>query len=318
MSVTPTKVLGWSSIQGILAAILIFAVGGPAGFSLYGFSWKLPWDQELAATPRDKPLAEAAGTVPLISIPQRSPLTVERIWSSPSTVVFCVSVKNDQNRSMSIRSGHLNLSEVGIADIDWASAAPLTWEARRLQVANVQIIADREAPGTVHGFILDLTVPPGHERKFLLQIQAVNVPASDQNRFCAVGSLVLEDGTAELATPDIDLFGARLAQGDRHVGVSPVATRVEPLSPLRRELRTEAPVAQRPPAYAVRPPEPPSSVEKLTNQLGKVRSYATDLRNKIPLPFTSTTFNLPPPPNTSSPELSPPPSFAGQRAIPER
>ena len=110
-----------------------------------------------------------------------------------------------------------------MANADWPTVALPPWDGVRFQLAKIQILADKELPGTARAFSLDLTIPPGHQRKFLLQIDAANVPIWQHNRFFAVGSLVLEDGSAELATPDMNLFGRRLAQDDPGACLSPVA-----------------------------------------------------------------------------------------------
>ena len=155
--------------------------------------------------------------------PPRASLTVDRVWAGQSRVVFCVTVQNQQERSLHLRSGHVNLSEVGMANADWPAVTLPPWDGVRFQLAKLQIVAAKELPGTARAFALDLTIPPGHQRKFLLQIDAANVPIWQHNRFFAVGSLVLEDGAAELATPDMNLFGQRLATVTTGTILSPVA-----------------------------------------------------------------------------------------------
>lgn len=207
MSATPSKVFSWPSLQGLLVASALLAMGTPAGFSIGGLSWKFPWLSETSATPRTAQPTVAIANKPVLP---SSSIAVQRVWSSQASVMFCVTVKNDQGHSIHLRSGHLNLSEVGMANADWPAVAPPQWDAVRLQLAKVQIFADRELPGTPHGFKIDLKIPPGHQRKFLLQIDAANIPIWQHNRFFAVGSLVVEEGAAELATPDLNLFGQRL------------------------------------------------------------------------------------------------------------
>lgn len=220
MSATPAKMVSWTGIQGLLVVAAIFLIGTPAGFSFCGLSWKFPWLSEVSSPTRDIPVAQLVVNKPE---PRSASLTVDRVWAGQSRVVFCVTVRNEQGRSLHLRSGHVNLSEVGMANADWPAVTLSPWDGVRFQLAKIQIFADKELPGTARAFNLDLTIPPGHQRKFLLQIDAASVPIWQHNRFFAVGSLVLEDGAAELATPDINLFGQRLAQGAPGASLSPVA-----------------------------------------------------------------------------------------------
>jgi hypothetical protein len=234
MATTTARWLGWSSVQGILIGSAIFAMGSPAGFSVCGLSWKFPWFVDPSAASSDAhPLAAIGGKSASLSqspsLPQRS-LSADCIWISPTSVMFCVTVRNDERHSIHLHSGHVNLSEVGVANTDWPSMPLPTFEALRIQSAKVQIAADGELPGNPRSFSIDLTVPPGHERRFLLQIDAANLPQWQQNRFFAVGSLVQEDGTAELATPDINLFGQRLTPKPSTATVSTVVNQPIDLS----------------------------------------------------------------------------------------
>ncbi|MCE9553979.1 MAG: hypothetical protein K8T91_11470 [Planctomycetes bacterium] len=220
MSATPAKLVSWSSIQGLVVAAAIFLIGTPAGFSFAGLSWKFPWLSEASSPARDTPAAQLVVHKPE---PRIATLTVDRVWVGQARVVLCVTVRNEQGRSLHLRSGHVNLSEVGMNHADWPAVTLPPWDGVRFQLAKIQIFADKELPGTARAFALDLTIPPGHQRKFLLQIDAANVPIWQHNRFFAVGSLVLEDGAAELATPDMNLFGRRLNQADPGASLSPVA-----------------------------------------------------------------------------------------------
>lgn len=228
MKAAPRKLLRGSGVQGLLLAAALFVIGTPAGFSICGISWKFPWLDEIDAALRGAPVSLRGAPASLrpgaASFGETQPVVAQKpalpastvmiacIWRAPASAVFCVTVRNDLDRSIRIGAGQLNLSAVGMANADWPAETLPAWEAVRLPTAKVQILADRELPGAPRRFALDLTVPPGHARRFLLQVDAANMPVQQPQRFYAVGSLVLEDGQTERVSPEFNVFGRSMQE----------------------------------------------------------------------------------------------------------
>jgi hypothetical protein len=263
----------------------LFLVGTPAGFSFYGMSWTFPWLTEVIKNTRDVPNASVPARPPqeLVArkpVVPKATVSVQRVWAGQASVIYAITVRNDDDRSLELRSGHVNLSELGIASADWPAVVLPAWDVGRYQLAKVQISADRELPGAPHSFPLALSVPAGRERKFLLQLDATNLPLWQQNRFFAVGTLVLKGDDVELATADSNFFGLRLMQP---TGVpanlpvrgtepqpAPVLARAVPQAPPHPPAAPPHPSAAPPRANESRWPSPTASVQKLFHQLGKM------------------------------------------------
>jgi len=284
-----TKVFGGIGLQGLFLAAAVVTLGTPAGFSIRGLSWKFPWLEESTpaqAEPGVLPVAAPVAT-PVAAGPS---LSLRCIAASQASAIFCVVVQNPADRSLLLQSGQLNLCEVGLAPVAWPGRATAPWLPERLPVARLQIAADRDLPGTPHTFPLALAIPPGHERRFLLQVDMMNLPAAERNRFFAVGSLVLSGGTEELASADFNLFGARMEQ-IQSLGASPATflAHASAPSPTAATQQTVSPPDE--PIYpqpSVVPPTPqsPDLMERVSSRLGKMAAGVTELRHKVPLPFT--------------------------------
>jgi len=287
-----TKVLSGIGLQGLFLAAAVLTLGTPAGFSIRGLSWKFPWLEESTTVPAAPSVfpALAADIKPATASPS---LSLQCIAASQASAIFCVVVRNPSVRSLLLQSGQLNLSELGLADAPWPVPTTAPYLPERCPVAKVQIAADRDLPGTAHAFPLALSIPPGHERRFLLHVDLVNLPVAQRNRFFAVGSLVLSGGMEEVASADFNLFGARMEQKAAQPAgrdASPAyAAATVPTAALKHVESSPGEPINRQPLILPPPPVPqsPDLMERVSSRLGKMADSVSDLRHKVPLPFAS-------------------------------
>jgi hypothetical protein len=104
---------------------------------------------------------------------------------------------------------------------------------------------------------------------------------------------VLSGGTAELASADFNLFGARIEQIEALAAGSAVS-RACPSATFPTAASQHAATPPGEPIYpqpSVVPPSPepqsPDLMERVSSRLGKMAAGVTELRHKVSLPFTT-------------------------------